>query len=183
MGTVDAAEVLGVLRDYESRASQARAGKRLDETEAAGWRGIGFRLGARRLVAPMSDIQEVLGLPPLSRVPGAKPWLLGIANVRGQLLPVMDLRLFLGGGGTRVRRSARVLQVVRDDVMAGFLVDEVYGLKTFSGDPGDSASDGVEAWLAPCLTGGFRDSGGEGEWSVFSVQSVIDQPGFMQAAA
>lgn len=183
MGTVDAAEVLGVLRDYESRAGQARAGKRLDETEAAGWRGIGFRLGARRLVAPMSDIQEVLGLPPLSRVPGAKPWLLGIANVRGQLLPVMDLRLFLGGEGTRIRRSSRVLQVFRDDVMAGFLVDEVFGLKTFSGDPGEAVPAIAEAWLAPCLTGGFREGGDGGDWSVFSVQSVIDRPEFMQAAA
>ena len=40
----------------------------------------------------------MLAVPPLTRVPGAKTWVKGIANVRGQLLPVLDLRQYLAVG-------------------------------------------------------------------------------------
>ena len=47
------------------------------------------------------EAREVLGVPaPLTRVPGAKSWILGLANVRGQLLPIIDLRAYLGSGPT-----------------------------------------------------------------------------------
>ena len=47
------------------------------------------------------EAREVLGVPsPLTRVPGAKSWILGLANIRGQLLPIIDLRAFLGSGPT-----------------------------------------------------------------------------------
>jgi twitching motility protein PilI len=47
----------------------------------------------------------------LTRVPGAKAWVKGLANVRGQLLPVLDLRQFLGSGVTPLTRNTRVIVV------------------------------------------------------------------------
>ena len=43
----------------------------------------------------------------VTRVPGAKGWMRGLSNVRGQLLPVIDLRAFLGVGRHHCHARAR----------------------------------------------------------------------------
>ena len=71
------------------------------------------------------ETREVLGVPATTtRVPGAKPWIRGLANVRGQLLPIVDLRQFLGSGITPVTRNTRVVVVNHREIPAGLLVRE-----------------------------------------------------------
>jgi twitching motility protein PilI len=83
-----------LLTAIEKRLQTARVD--LAAGSAQYWTGLGFRLGDRWLVAPREDVREVIALPPLTRVPGARPWLLGLANVRGSLLPVCDVHRLLG---------------------------------------------------------------------------------------
>ena len=73
------------------------------------WVGVGFRLGTERFLVPRGEVREVLMVPPaITRVPGAKSWVRGLANVRGHLLPVVDLKEFLGSGvGGTERTRAR----------------------------------------------------------------------------
>ena len=59
------------------------------------WRGVVFEVGGQQLIAPMGEVSEVLSMPEFTSVPMAQPWLLGIANVRGRLLPLTDLAKFL----------------------------------------------------------------------------------------
>jgi twitching motility protein PilI len=69
---------------------------------------VGFRLGSERFVVPRDEVREVLMVPPaITRVPGAKSWVRGLANVRGHLLPLVDLREFLGSGVGGTERSTR----------------------------------------------------------------------------
>src|SRR6185295_11910400 len=119
------------------------------------WTGLGFRLGDRWLVAPREDVREVIALPPLTRVPGARPWLLGLANVRGGLLPVCDLHRLLGEEHRTMARGSRVLVYNNDRVPAGFLVDEVAAYRQFT--PADQRVEllaGTGA-LKPFLLGAF----------------------------
>ena len=44
----------------------------------------------------MADVAEVASVPGVTRVPGAPAWLAGVANWRGRMLPVLDLRPLLG---------------------------------------------------------------------------------------
>ncbi len=79
------------------------------------------------------ETREVLGYPSVvTRVPGAKAWIRGLANVRGQLLPVVDLRTFLGSGATNTGRKTRVLVAHHREMPAGLLVDEVLGFRRFA---------------------------------------------------
>src|ERR1700760_1565499 len=55
------------------------------------WSGIGFRLGEHWYVAPMGEVSEVLHEPRFTQLPGVKSWVKGVANLRGRLLPMMDL--------------------------------------------------------------------------------------------
>ncbi|MCP3673056.1 MAG: hypothetical protein GY829_01105, partial [Gammaproteobacteria bacterium] len=94
------------------------------------WKGIGFILGGQKYIAPWNEVAEIQSLPTLTRVPGAKEWVKGVANVRGMLLPVMDLNTFFGFRGRNVRKQ-RLLVVNHDGIYSGLIVDEVLGAMTF----------------------------------------------------
>ena len=55
-----------------------------------------------------------------------------MANVRGQLLPMLDLRQFLGSGATASGRNTRVVVVNHREIPAGLMVDEVLGFRRFA---------------------------------------------------
>ena len=85
-----------LLREIERKARAAVAGEGTGEISEE-WTGIGFRIGQENFVADREQVREVLMLPDtMTRVPGAKRWLLGIANLRGHLLPLIDLMLLTG---------------------------------------------------------------------------------------
>ena len=144
--------------------------------------GIGFRIGERALVLATSDVDEVLRLPRVTRVPGAKGWLRGLANLRGSLMPVVDLHAFLCGESTEPTRSSRVLCVKIDqETVVGLQVDVVHGLKQFPSVRRVDCAEAAPGWLRPYLSGGFRE---EGElWSVFELGRLLATPEFQQAAS
>ena len=85
-----------LLQELERRSRAAIAGIGPDELSSE-WVGIGFRIGEEQFVASREQVREVLMLPEsMTRVPGAKRWILGIANLRGHLLPLIDLKMMLG---------------------------------------------------------------------------------------
>jgi twitching motility protein PilI len=145
------------------------------------WIGLGFRLGEHYLVAPRDDVREVLSTPEYTRVPGAKPWLLGIANVRGDLLPIIDLNRFLGGDAPPGQRGSRVLVYNSPDVPAGFMVDEVPGFRRFQ--PQDQRHEMAPEGgaLSPYLLGAFVREGQL--WAAFSLSKLVTSPAFQNAGS
>jgi twitching motility protein PilI len=163
---------------------------RLRATAAAGaageaqdvWTGLGYRLAGHQMVTPRADVREVLTPLEYTRVPGAKPWLLGIANVRGDLLPLIDLNRLLGGEATAIHRDTRVLVYNADDVPAGFLVDDVAGFRRFN--PQDQRHELVPPEgdvLHPYLLGAFVRDGQL--WLAMSLSRLVTSPVFQNAAA
>lgn len=144
------------------------------------WMGIGFRLGKLRLVAPLDHVVEILTYPGMAKVPGSKNWVRGIANVRGNLLPIMDLQGYLHGQGGVPNRHSRVLVVNHKGVFSGLVVDEVLGLKHFSPEQRTDAAPDADAALAPYLHCGFYV--GDEHWGVFSMRQLAETPRFLQAA-
>jgi twitching motility protein PilI len=143
------------------------------------WTGLGFRLGDRWCVAPREDVREVIIPPPLTRVPGARPWLLGLANMRGGLLPVCDLHRLLGEDHKTLARGSRVLVFNSDRVPAGFLVDEVSGYRQFS--PPDQRPELTEEAgpLKPYLLGAFAREGQP--WLAVSLHKIAQGDAFNRA--
>ena len=144
------------------------------------WMGIGFRLGGLRLVAPLNHVVEILTYPGMSKVPGSKDWVRGIANVRGNLLPIMDLQGYLNGKACMPNRRSRVLVVNHKGVFSGLIVDEVLGLKHFMPEQRTDELPGVDASLAPFLQFGFQS--GDEHWRVFNMRLLAETPQFLQAA-
>ena len=98
----------------------------LDHAEEE-WVGVGFRVGGSKLITSMSDVKEILDLPDVTIVPGVKSWIIGVANVRGSLLPIMDLRGFLLGDDIKQRHKGRVIVIDYKGFNTGLVVEEIYG--------------------------------------------------------
>ena len=146
------------------------------------WVGVGFRIGDEQFVAAREQVREVLMLPEsMTRVPGAKRWLLGIANLRGHLLPLVDVKLLLGSGRTTLRRTTRVISVNHREIPAGLVVDEVIGFRRFvEGEFTDTWPE-TAVRCDRFLKGAYQRN--DDIWPVFNLFSFIESNLFLQAAA
>ena len=79
-----------------ARTPATAAGVQLSEMRGR----LALRLGPWNLLFSMDDVAEIIPVPRITRVPGVKRWLLGIANLRGKVVSVSDLRDFLTGLST-----------------------------------------------------------------------------------
>lgn len=169
-----------LLKALEARASAATSDHRRSLGSDEEWVGLGFRVGGLKLVVAREQVRELMQWPGAHPVPGSASWLLGIANVRGQLLPITDLKAFLGGGESAISRTTRVLAVDHADAPAGLLVDEVYGFRRFqeehAGDYDAAALPAAMAWMP----GGWRR--GDESWGMIDLQALVQSPAFLQAA-
>ena len=95
-----------VLTNIALRSRQLSTGLPEQKKTAEQWNGIGFMLAGEHYVVPMGEVIEILHVPRFTQIPGVRPFLIGAANVRGRLLPLVDLDTFfdlprLAGGYTR----------------------------------------------------------------------------------
>jgi len=170
-----------LLQEIERRSRAVHADGGSSDTPAE-WVGVGFRIGEEQFVASREQVREVLMLPDaMTRVPGANRWLLGIANLRGHLLPLIDVKLLLGSGRTTLRRTTRVISINHREVPAGLVVDEVLGFRRFMDH--EFANEAAKT-IVRCdrFLGGTYQRGDE-SWPVFNMFDLVESNMFLQAAA
>jgi twitching motility protein PilI len=171
-----------LLKELEKRSRAVAAGTTADSSAEREWVGVAFRMGGETFLVAREETREVLGYPAaVTRIPGAKPWVKGLANVRGQLLPMLDLRQFLGSGASASGRNTRVIVVNHRDVPAGLMVDEVLGFRRFAEAEFNAEPPPTVIRCDSYLAGAFR-RGGE-VWPVLSLKSLLESQSFMQAAS
>ncbi len=170
-----------VLADYEERSLAHVAGLP-EQLDAPGlWRGVAYRIGSHRLASGFDEVIEILSLPALTTVPGTQPWMLGVANVRGTLLPVVDLKQFLEGERTVLHESQRVLVVRQPGGEVAVIIDELYGQRSFVDGQGIDVAQVSEGRYTHFIDRAYRM--GEQDWGVFSLDRLARTPEFRQAAA
>jgi len=145
------------------------------------WSGVGFTLAGQHFVVPMGEVAEVLTVPRYTQVPGVKHWMKGLANVRGRLLPIMDLLGFLNRASTLQDSRRRLMVVDQGDIFSGLVVDEVLGMQHFSVTEYRLGSPLEFPELGPYVQGAFVRDGKA--WVVFLVSRLVEDPQFLQAAA
>jgi twitching motility protein PilI len=170
-----------VLTNIALRSRQLSAGLPEREKTAEQWSGIGFMLAGEHYVAPMGEVTEILHVPRFTQIPGVRPFLMGAANVRGRLLPLVDLDAFFelprSGTGPRQRR---VLVVEKDDLFSGLVVDLVLGMQYFGAENFTSDTNGVPDRVQPFVAGGYTRNGET--WNVFSATELLGDERFLDVA-
>jgi len=169
-----------LLLELERRARAGIAQQHGAQAGEDAWTGIAFRVGRERFIAPRADVREVLPVPEqLTRVPGSKAWLKGIANVRGQLITIVDLLGFLGGGRVQFDRNTRVLHLASRDLPTAVVVDEVLGFRRFAQEEFSREVPDAQLRCERYLTGHFHR--GEEVWPVFSLVALVEDEQFLNA--
>jgi len=171
-----------LLKELEKRSRAVNAGNVPEASAGQEWVGVAFRMGGETFLVAREETREVLGYPAaVTRIPGAKSWVKGLANVRGQLLPMLDLRQFLGSGATATGRNTRIIVVNHRDIPAGLMVDEVLGFRRFAETEFNADAPPTVIRCDSFLAGAFR-RGGE-VWPVLSLKSLVESQSFLQAAS
>lgn len=175
-----AAGVMRLLADIE-QSSRKHALNLPDKASFdAMWDGLAYTVGGVSVVTAMSELSEMLPYPEqITQVPGAKPWMLGLANVRGNLMPVIDLQVYLGIKPVVPSKAARMLVVRMRGLAAGLLVPAVAGMRHFK-EKQRMENARMNGALGAYVFDAFSiDSD---IWPVFSLSALTADPEFRIAA-
>ena len=148
---------------------------------ANAWTGVGFTLSGENFLAPIGEVAEVLKVPRYTLVPGVESWMRGLANVRGRLLPITDILLFVGRKSQIQEQKRRVLVVDHEEIFAGLVVDEVLGMQHFNAQDYSIDVKAPFTEIAPFVQGAFIRDGQT--WYVLLLSRFIEDPRFLKAAA
>jgi purine-binding chemotaxis protein CheW len=85
------------------------------------------------------NVKEIKGLTDITRVPFASDFIKGVINLRGSVLPVIDLKKRLGLQDMEYTDDTRIVVVREDDLEVGMIVDAVTGVITLNGEHIDAA--------------------------------------------
>ena len=172
--TAKPADLLRALQDrVEQLAAPVPESSASAETQA-----IAVEVAHHRLLIPMAQVAEVVDLPPTTRLPGTASWLIGVANVRGEILPVVDLGLFLGNPASSANRRCKVVSFQRAGLNLGAVVDRVVGMRQLDGLDAASASSDAEI---SALTSATLMLNAEA-WGVLDLDRLVHSDQFKRVA-
>jgi purine-binding chemotaxis protein CheW len=117
-------EALSAVKETEQDINResVESDDRLDDDEQV----VVFRLNKEEFGVPIASVQEIVRVPEeLVRVPKAPSFVEGVINLRGTVLPVIDLRLRLGLKQVERSDRQRIMVFLISNVRTGFIVDQV----------------------------------------------------------
>nr|WP_321500351.1 chemotaxis protein CheW [uncultured Dethiosulfovibrio sp.] len=101
-----------------------------------------FGLNDENFGLDVQDIREIVRVPPIiTRVPNAMGHIKGVINLRGTIVPVLDISLRIGGSSNDMSSESRIIVVEFSDILFGILVDNVREVNTIYEDQIEQVSD------------------------------------------
>jgi purine-binding chemotaxis protein CheW len=84
---------------------------------------VGFRIGEETYGVRIGAVREIVRVPEITAVPSAPELIEGVINLRGKIIPVMDLRKRFGHTETQPDKKNRILVVELDNKLLGLIVN------------------------------------------------------------
>jgi len=128
-----------------------------------------FELTNQLYALPIQETQEIIRMTGITMVPNSKEYVEGIINLRGSVVPVINLHRRLGLTEREHDDSTRIIVVEYNGQKVGMIVDNVQEVGNYSGDeiePPSVAGDGVEY-----LSGVVKK--GEELWLLLNLGKVL----------
>jgi two-component system chemotaxis sensor kinase CheA len=121
-----------------------------------GGKHLTFMLDREEYGIPISQVQEIVRVLEAAPVPNAPPYVRGVANLRGRILPVIDLRMKLGMTAVAVSEETRIIVITSSLGFLGMVVDRVCEVEEIPSDTigrTPAATRGTEFVLGVGITG------------------------------
>lgn len=128
-----------LMADFAARLQPAEPQVELPVTAAPSFvrrrRCVAFMLGDARYLIPLDHVAEVEALPIVTRLPHLPGWLLGVCNLRGNIVSVVDLARFLSlPTGPMLMPRLMVLRSLKEDLQIGMAVERLLGVRWVADD-------------------------------------------------
>lgn len=111
-------------RELLEEGERLRAEKEIEE-KGEQIQLIKLSLGKERYGARASQVREIAKAPQIAKVPGTPSYILGVVNLRGEIIPVVDLKELMGLERIKPEEMVWLVIVKRERDEVGLLVDEV----------------------------------------------------------
>jgi|SRR6478672_3849561 len=138
---------------------------------------LGVMIGQRRCLLNLQEAGEIVSVGSITKVPLTQDWFLGLTNVRGNLISVVDLAGFEGQAPTAVDKESRIVAFSSSlSFNCGLLVSRVMGLRNVSEMERQPAPESNAAqWLA----GRYIDRESQ-VWTELNLSIIVQDPQFLQ---
>lgn len=130
-----------------------------------------FALGEMQCCIAADAVQSVARFADVTPVPNTVHWVLGVVQLRGSIISVVDLGAFLGLPATEATPRSRLLVVGQRGMTIGFVVDAVLETRADSSAMRPGSERAVPEWLAPYALGALEL--GERQFVLVDVQRLL----------
>ncbi len=86
---------------------------------------IGFVVGNEEFAVPILNVKEIVKPTEYTRVPSTPPYVMGVFNMRGNVYPLINLRLKFGLPAIKQDKDTRYLILYKNDQYIGFVIDKL----------------------------------------------------------
>jgi twitching motility protein PilI len=140
---------------------------------------LGLQVAGGRWLVDLTEAGEVVPMPAITPVPLTRPWFRGVANIRGNLVSVVDFGAFLGGGAIAPGEQARLLLLnERLRMGCGLLVERSLGLY----HPEQLEERAAAGSRAPWIRAEYDDAQGA-RWRELDLPQLAQDPEFLGVGA
>lgn len=170
------------LRELQQRLAERMQAAR-EQTLIANW--LAVECAGVGLLFSLKQAGEIFAPVPIKPVPYAKPWLAGVANLRGGLFTVVDLAVYLGlrdpAPGRPVPAQSRLVSLGGDiNLNCALLVDRLAGLRSDEQLPLASQQP---AGTRPRFAGALRRDEAGRSWQEVNLEALARQENFLHIVA
>ena len=138
---------------------------------------LGVMVGTKRVLINLTEVTEVLPVPPIQQVPLTLPWFLGVANVRGNLYNISDLSQFMGALPTPKSSDNRIVLINSDITgQVAILINSLVGLRSVEAMKHKAKAKNKETFFSK---NSYEDVD-KNEWLELDVNALMQDKNFIQ---
>lgn len=162
------------LREFQAQLVERMQAARSGAQEHAN--RLGVMIGQSRWLLNLQEAGEIVSVGPITEVPLTQDWFLGLTNIRGNLISVIDFANFQGMAPTPIDKESRIVAFAPGlSFNCGLLVSRVMGLRNVSDMEQHTEAD---ANLAPWAVQHYVDRESQ-LWTEINLSLVVQDPKFL----
>lgn len=160
------------LREFQTQLVERMQAASSGATAHA--RQLGVMIGSSRWLLNLQEAGEIVSVGTIAKVPLTQDWFLGLTNIRGNLISVVDLAHFSGMPPTAIDKESRIVAFAPAlGFNCGLLVSRVMGLRNVT-EMTVQSDDAVSSWAAQRYVD--RDAQ---VWTELNLSLIVQDPRFL----
>jgi purine-binding chemotaxis protein CheW len=105
---------------------------------------VTFDIGSEKFGIDILQVQEIIRMVDITRVPNSESYVKGVINLRGKIIPIIELRARFGIDMVEYNNETRIIVLEDEEITVGFVVDKVNQVTNISKDTVENAPPMIE---------------------------------------